>query len=125
MTISSWSRIFRDSLTKYQTSKVIFATLMTKSTIVLFFSIIFLTFILAPVIIMAIDDSTDISYFYTISEEEKTDCEKVKEVKLLISVSSKELEAFYALKSINQTVYTFKNYSKPHLNLVSPPPEFI
>jgi hypothetical protein len=74
---------------------------------------------------MAIDDTADISCFYTISEEENKNGQKIKQAKLLVSVTPIEVELLYLQKSSNKTVYHFKNYPKPHLNLFSPPPEFI
>jgi hypothetical protein len=78
--------------------------------------------ITAPSIIMALDDSVDVSIFYSLSEEEEEENESFKLV-----FSGNEVDIDYlgdSLKNYNLG-YFFKNYSKPHLNLISPPPDFI
>ena len=93
---------------------------MNKTTIAIFFSILFVALITAPTIITAIDDTVDISIFYSITEEEN---ENIKlpfpenNVNDLTNAFKSETNAFLG--------YYFKNYPKPHLNLISPPPEFI
>ena len=43
---------------------------MYKNKIAVFFSILFLSFIIAPTVITLVDDSIDISFIYSNSEEE-------------------------------------------------------
>jgi len=86
----------------------------------IFFTIIFMAFIAAPTIIATIDDSVDISLFYNVNEEEESG-----NFKLIFQDKTDFFETNYdgnALRSL--TGYTFKNYPKPHLNLITPPPEF-
>ncbi|WP_299223079.1 hypothetical protein [uncultured Psychroserpens sp.] len=99
---------------------------MNKTIIAIFFSILFVSLIAAPTIIIAIDDTADVSYFYSTTEEEenKSD-EKNKEIDVLLSESNTGLESWFILNTDNHMAYRFKNYPKPHLNLISPPPEFI
>lgn len=92
---------------------------MTKNTIVIFFSVLLLSFIAAPTIIVSIDDSVDISIFYNNLAEE----EEVSKIKLPFSNDSHEPAYLTSLTSEVKTAYFLKNYPNPHLNLISPPPE--
>jgi hypothetical protein len=99
---------------------------MKKKLSAIFFSFMFLLLVTAPTIIMAIDDSIDISLFYDITEEEE---EKGKEntkgfEKFVVDLDI-DIEGFLSSENSQDLVYTFKTYPKPHLNLISPPPEFI
>ncbi len=87
----------------------------------IFFAILFMAIISAPLVIVSIDDSIDITFFYGENEEEEKEG-----LKLLFEITSQDLEnCFSDLNSHRDIGYTFKKYSKPHLNLVLPPPEFI
>lgn len=92
----------------------------------IFFLVLFSGLITAPSLVMAIDDTIDISCFYTINEEEEEKGSKtVKEGKLFYYESLNMLDYVKGFDKTNQQAYFFKNYTKPHLNLISPPPEFI
>lgn len=91
---------------------------MQKKSIAIFFTIIFVALISAPSIIIAIDDSIDVSIFYTVTEEEN------ENIKLVFSDNdlNKIEHVFFA--DINDSLgYYFRNYPKPYLNLILPPPE--
>ena len=89
--------------------------------VAIFFAILFMAVISAPSIIMSIDDSIDITFFYGENEEEEKE-----NLKLLFEISSLSLEDLViSTNDFNATIYTFKSYPKPSLNLVLPPPEFI
>nr|WP_321247019.1 hypothetical protein [uncultured Psychroserpens sp.] len=99
---------------------------MNKSLLAIFFSLLFLSLIIAPTIIMAIDDSIDISFVYDISEEEEEKGkEGNKEFKKFVVDLDDEDESFMSSENEQNLEYTFKTYPKPHLNLIFPPPEFI
>lgn len=85
---------------------------------------IFVAFIMAPTIIRLIDDSVDISIIYTTSEEEKGG-EKIKEIEVLFFELKHSLDEEVLSLNNSTSYYYFKNYLKPHLNLISPPPETI
>lgn len=91
--------------------------MVLKRTIALFFVILFTLMICAPTIIISCDDSADISAFFGMNEEEE-------DSKVLFDHSQEELEDLpldsYTKEAI---VYTSNEYYKPHLNLISPPPE--
>jgi len=86
----------------------------------IFLTLIFVAFISAPTIISLVDDSIDTSIFYSVTEEE----EKICHIKLLLNDQSTNVVDFALINVENNKEYCFKKYSKPHLNLVSPPPEF-
>lgn len=92
---------------------------MSKKAIAILFSILFVAFISAPSIIVAVDENVDVSIFYSITEEEN------ESFKFPLSNSDfNELENLYATNAQDYLGYYFKNYSKPHLNLISPPPDY-
>lgn len=85
----------------------------------IFFTIILMALISAPSIILSIDNSCDVTSFYSMAEEEENN-----NVKLLFDNPFEDSEdIFDGLKKRNVIGYAFKNYPKPHLNLISPPPE--
>ncbi|WP_223032459.1 hypothetical protein [Hanstruepera marina] len=90
---------------------------MSKKTIAILFSILFLAFITAPTIIIAVDDSVDVSIFYSVTEEEN------ENLKLAFTDNNFESENISIEVVQENSRYFFKKYQKPHLNLVSPPPE--
>ncbi|MGR7812615.1 hypothetical protein [Lacinutrix undariae] len=99
---------------------------MKKNLLASFFLILFLSLISAPTVIMAIDENADVSLFYSIAEEEENSGHsKIKEIKLLNSSNLLNLELVFTSKAEDNLGYSFSDYTKPQLNLVSPPPEFI
>lgn len=115
--------IFKYSLTYKFYLYIIFIAFMKnqpKYYISIFFTIIFMAFITAPTIISSIDDSIDISLFFNLNEEEESE-----NFKLIFEDRIEYAEA--GNKSTTEKAlmgYTFKNYPKPHLNLITPPPEY-
>ena len=87
------------------------------------FTILFLAIITAPSIIMVVDDTVDISVFYSLSEEEEE--EEVIDMELIFYQYEDEFIAFTKKERFIHLGYHFKKYSKPHLNFISPPPDFI
>lgn len=90
---------------------------MHKNAIAILFSILLLALISAPSIIIAIDDSVDISIFYSIAEEETS------KIKIQSPQDFNHTNNILALDNLDDIAYFFKKYPKPHLNLISPPPE--
>jgi hypothetical protein len=70
-----------------------------------------------------VDDSVDISMFYSLSEEEEKGHETVKNVEIIPSDFNYAYLLFASKLNSNTTGYNYKKYPKPHLNLISPPPE--
>lgn len=83
--------------------------------------------ITAPSIILLIDDSIDVSFLYDLSEEEEEEEEGTKKNKefeiIFLSLLALTEEDFIS-QNKEYLGYRFKNYPKPHLNLISPPPEY-
>lgn len=78
-----------------------------------------------------VDDSIDVSFFYDINEEEEKEGkeekgnEKNKEIETLFENLNLDSLVFLVSKKDANLGYRYKTYPKPHLNLISPPPEFI
>ena len=85
----------------------------------------FLLFIAAPTIITMVDDTIDVSIIFSASEEEEKGNEKHIDVELLFSNEDANDSDLVYLSIENNLGYYFKKYPKPHLNLISPPPDFI
>ncbi|WP_298237668.1 hypothetical protein [uncultured Algibacter sp.] len=96
---------------------------MTRNFISLLLSTIFLVFLVAPTVLVAVDDSIDVSIFYASSEEEEKGSEKNKDKEILFFEFNISEPDFDLNETNNSLGYYFKNYPKPHLNLISPPPE--
>jgi hypothetical protein len=97
---------------------------MPKNIVSILLTFIFVAFIAAPTMINLVDDTVDISIFYTTSSpEEEKGLEKNKEIEILFSLSMISDLDFSSIENENNLGYYFKNYPKPHLNLISPPPE--
>ena len=94
---------------------------MYKKTIAIFFTILFVGIIITPTVIVALDDSIDTSVFYSLNEEEENG--KTKNIISPYSLQQQVAITDYLSKTNKQFSYQFKNYPKPHLNLISPPPE--
>ncbi|PCJ92819.1 MAG: hypothetical protein COA50_14895 [Flavobacteriaceae bacterium] len=99
---------------------------MRNNLIAIFFTVLFVVVNSAPAILIAIDDTVDISKFYGFSEneEENTGNESENFFELIFFIKNcNKSEYFLASNNLDHTAYRFKNYSKPYLNLVSPPPQ--
>ncbi len=96
---------------------------MTKKSVAIFFTVLFMAFLTAPSIIVAIDDSVDITILFGNPEEEENE----KNTKLEIPDINNSYNREVFLTSIDELLleYRFIHYSIPHLNLISPPPEYI
>lgn len=99
---------------------------MSKSLLSIFFLTVFAFLIAAPTIIVAIDNTTDISYFYSITEEEEhNSIKKITELEVLASENAMGLESLFFSNKNSDLQYAFKRYKKPYLHSTSQPPEFI
>ncbi|WNH08790.1 hypothetical protein [Thalassobellus suaedae] len=78
--------------------------------------------IIAPTVIVVLDDSIDTSIFSSLTEEEENG--KAKKLLSPFSLQSNEFTSNLELKNFEHFGYYFKNYPKPHLNLISPPPDY-
>jgi len=99
---------------------------MLKRNVSIFFTLLFMATITLPSILVVIDNSIDISFFYDISdEEEEKGSEKNKEVEVFLEDSNHHPLVFSDLKNNDSLDYYYKKYPKPHLNLIFSPPDFI
>jgi len=98
---------------------------MSRNLVSIFFLFAFMVFLSAPTIIAMVDDSVDISLVFSMAEEEENGHPKSKSVQDII-LEKQDHEDFISLteKEIHLSYYV-KNYSKPYLNLISPPPKFV
>ena len=94
---------------------------MRKKVIAIFFTTLFMALITAPAVILALNDSFDTSIFYSVTEEEESG--KYKNLFSPFSLNGNDqISQFSQIEDTNFS-YQFKHYPKPHLNLISPPPE--
>lgn len=85
-----------------------------------FFTIVLMALVSAPTIIVSFDDSIDVTCFYSIAEEEEN-----QHVKLVFEQTNLDHSNLFEDEvNVSFIGYTFRHYPKPHLNLVSPPPDF-
>ncbi|CAH8287373.1 hypothetical protein EV196_109147 [Mariniflexile fucanivorans] len=96
---------------------------MIKKTIAIFFITLFMALIVAPSVIVILDDAIDTSVFYSLAEEEENS--HVKKLVSPFSLQNNDVLTNFKLKDYRFFGYQFKKYPKPHLNLISPPPEHI
>ncbi|MBD0831460.1 hypothetical protein [Aestuariibaculum sediminum] len=94
---------------------------MIKRAIAIFFTTLFLALITAPSVIIVLDDSIDTSVFYSMTEEEENG--KSKSLDSPFSLQTHDALTNFSISDLQFFSYRFKTYSKPHLNLVFPPPE--
>lgn len=96
---------------------------MSKKTIAIFFICLFTAFLSVPSIIVAIDNSIDITILFGNPEEEENEKNTKLEILHLNNSNNRE----YFLSSLDELLleYRYGQYSIPHLNLISPPPENI
>lgn len=103
-----------------------FIVKMRNNLIAIFFTALFVVVNSAPSILMAINDTVDISKFYGFCENEEENTENESEIffeSIFFIKNCNQSEYFLVSNNLDHTAYRFKNYSKPYLNLVSPPPQ--
>lgn len=96
---------------------------MLKKAVSIFFTVLFLGIILAPTIIVLMDDSIDISIVFSTSKEEEKEKEKDLNIEVFVSKTKTNESYLFFESSENNLGYFNKKYTKPHLNIISPPPE--
>ncbi|NJW52853.1 hypothetical protein [Salinimicrobium oceani] len=86
-------------------------------------SIIFLSFVSGPTIISLIDDSVDISFAFTVNEEENSGKNLVS-FESLVEDSYSNHESIEYLRTHQKRGYSYSNnYHQVYLEVVSPPPK--
>ncbi|WP_299891459.1 hypothetical protein [uncultured Lacinutrix sp.] len=82
--------------------------------------------IVAPSVLLLADDTLDVSLILDLSEEEEEKGQdKNKRLEFFVTEDLCDSEFFIASEKEDNLQYAYKKYTKPHLNLISPPPEFI
>ena len=88
-------------------------------------SFIFLSFVSGPTIISLIDDSVDISFAFTVNEEENSSKNLVPFASVVEENYSNH-ESIEYLRTHQKQGYSYsKNYHQVYLEVVSPPPKNI
>jgi hypothetical protein len=97
---------------------------MSRHIVSIILSLVIVTFLAAPTVIIMLDKKADVSFFYSSAEEEEKGHEKTKDVEVLFS--DLKVNETYPMSSLTQNNlgYYFKTYPIPHLNLISPPPDY-
>lgn len=98
---------------------------MLKKTLSIFFTVLFVATIIVPSVLIIVDDSVDISVFFDLSEEEEEKGKEKDKLESFLAINNSESRSFLLEEKKKSVGYYFKNYPKPHLNLISPPPEHI
>lgn len=98
---------------------------MLKNNILILFTLLFMATITLPSILVILDNSVDVSLLYDISEEEEKGSEKNKEIEVFLEEVNSDAFVFVSNETESNLGFRFKTYPKPHLNLISPPPDFI
>ncbi|MBU2949883.1 hypothetical protein KO493_04135 [Tamlana agarivorans] len=97
---------------------------MSRHFVSIILSTIFLAFIAAPTVIKIVDESIDISFFYSFAEEEENGSTKNVNKEIVVLADLNNESSFFISFKENNMGYVYKSYAIPHLNLVSPPPDF-
>lgn len=96
---------------------------MKKRGISLAFSILFLLFIGLPTILTMVDNSIDVSLIISTTTDDE-ESEKSLDFKVIPSNLKSNYPNTALPYSKNSLLYCTKKYGKPHLDIISPPPDF-
>lgn len=97
---------------------------MLKQIVSICFTALFVLFLMAPTVVVLIDDSVDVSVFYATSEEEEKGGKKISEKELLCQEMAETNLSIVFWDNDLDLEYFQKKYPNPHLKLTSPPPKF-
>lgn len=91
-----------------------------------FFAVIFTLFITTPMVVTVLEESFDVSVYFSMNEEEKTESETSQKTIKLISLETLKQDSF-VFNYKNTTVVTpcVTDYSQLFAENTSPPPEFL
>lgn len=97
---------------------------MLRKGIAFFLLSIFMLSVTAPTVLSLMDGNSDISFLIDMNEEESQEKESSKDSETkIVHISTSNL-SLYGLELSDLRCFLLKNYSKPYLNLLSPPPEY-
>jgi len=98
---------------------------MYKSTIAIFFSLLFVTLVTAPTIALVMDADYDVSILLeTNEEEEKEGKESLKDIEVKVLQILQKSSSDILSSQISILGFYSNTYSSAHKELVSPPPEY-
>ena len=96
---------------------------MLRKGIAFFLLSIFMLSATAPTVVSLIDENSDISFLIDVNEEESNEKESSKDSEIKIVELNTTNLSLYGLELFGLMNFYLKNYAKPYLNLLSPPPE--
>jgi len=96
---------------------------MLRQIISIYFTTLFVLFLMTPSIVAILDSSVDVSIIFTTSEEEENGCKKNPVKELLYNEIGAEDIDFASVDNEHDLEYYQKKYPNPHLKLTSPPPQ--
>lgn len=96
---------------------------MNRKEIAIIFALLFMSLIVTPSIMAVFGDSTDTSIMYSSAEEEEQHSKSKMETHFPLNNNDALAGSYLQFRKFFN--YQFKNYQKPHLNLISPPPDHI
>ena len=98
---------------------------MLRKAFALFLLSIFMLSATAPTVVSLFEGDSDLTLLIDISEEESKEKESSKDAETKIVHLSTAKLSLCGLELSDMRDFNLKNYSKPYLNLLSPPPEKI
>lgn len=98
---------------------------MSKKRLSILFSVIFLLYTIVPTIIIIVDNTVDVSIVFSASEEEEIEVEKKLDIEVVIPTKKNYDQASFSTIAKTYLVYFHKKYTKPHLNIILPPPDTV
>ena len=96
---------------------------MIRKSIAVFLLSIFILSIAVPTVVSLIDENVDMTYLIDVNEEESKEKEASKDAEPKIIEINQTNISLYGLALSDRTRFYLRNYSRPYLNLLSPPPE--
>ena len=96
---------------------------MYKSLISTLLAIFLTVVVVSPMLVTVVDNTVEVGLFETSEEEKDTRGESKVEIEKLLTNNSLRVFSSEMMNSRSYLGYFYKAYPKPHLNLISPPPE--
>lgn len=96
---------------------------MHKKTISIFFLVSFTIFMVTPTVMSILDRSYDVSFFYSLTEEENKNNETLKKFEFEVFDFDKYLITAFKSDKEDNLNYCLEHYTTLTLECLSPPPE--
>ncbi|MGB5244814.1 MAG: hypothetical protein WBN28_13010 [Lutimonas sp.] len=98
---------------------------MTKKIISFFFSVVFISLIVCPTIYCLFDDSIDVSYIYSLNEDEEKSGKESSNIKVVLHNLQNFLDDQIEIIPKFNFANNYWFYANPLKIIISPPPELI